>query len=61
MPLCFSGLFNVSDKALIAYSILLEWRAGFKRGMPINLLIESKLEVLGKKAGEVCITNHLVK
>ncbi|KAL9960054.1 hypothetical protein ACROYT_G033453 [Oculina patagonica] len=48
------GLFNVSDKALIAYSILLEWRAGFKRGMPINLLIESKLEVLGKKAGEDC-------
>jgi hypothetical protein len=47
------GLFNVCDKVLLAFEILLEWREYFKRGVPISSAIESKVEALSKHLMEV--------
>ena len=47
------GLFNVCDKVLVAFEMLLEWREYFKRGVPISSAIESKVEALSKHLMEV--------
>ena len=49
----FSGLFNISDKLLVSYNILLEWREEFKRGVPLTAAIESKLGILLQKSKQV--------
>lgn len=52
------GLFNVCDKFLVAFSVLLELREAFKRGVPISVAIESKLDAWCKQIAEV-ITQKL--
>lgn len=47
------GLFNIADKVLLSLDILLEWRELLKRGVPISVAIESKVEVLCKKSKHV--------
>ena len=47
------GLFNMSDKILVAFDILLEWRELFKRGCPISSFIEAKSEQLLLKVNKV--------
>lgn len=49
----FTGLFNLCDKVLVAFEILLEWREYFKRGVPISSAIESKLQSWTKQLTEV--------
>ena len=46
----FKGLFNVCDKVLVSFEILLEWRQLFRRGVPISVAIQSKLEAMVERA-----------
>ena len=48
-----TGLFNISDKLLVSLEILLEMREFFKRGVPLTVVIESKLAVLSLKSKQV--------
>ncbi len=47
------GLFNACNKILIGIDILIEWREYFKTGMPLNNLIEAKLQALQNKTQKV--------
>ena len=49
----FLGLFNVSDKILISFDILLEWRELFRRGCPVLNFIEAKTDLLVMKLNKV--------
>ena len=51
--LLFTGLFNISDKVLITFTILLEFREHFNKGHPIGNAIEAKLAALKLKCKEV--------
>jgi hypothetical protein len=48
-----SGLFNICDKVLVTFTILLEFREHFKKGHPIGNVIEAKLAALKLKCREV--------
>ena len=45
-----SGLFNISDKVLVSFDILEEWREHFRRGNPILNVIDSKVSFLASKS-----------
>ncbi|XP_028418841.1 HMG domain-containing protein 3-like [Dendronephthya gigantea] len=46
------GLFNISDKILVPFQILLEWRELFRKGVPISIAIISKLNAMAERAAE---------
>ncbi|KAK3730434.1 hypothetical protein QZH41_003002 [Actinostola sp. cb2023] len=54
----FHGLFNICDKILVSFDILLEWREQMKRGVPITVAIESKLAILLKKSTQIIFLWH---
>ena len=54
----FLGLFNVSDKILISFDILLEWRELFRRGCPVLNFIEAKTVLLTMKLNKVDVINY---
>ena len=54
----FLGLFNVSDKILISFDILLEWRELFRRGCPVLNFIEAKTDLLVMKLNKVDVINY---
>lgn len=45
------GLFNICDKVLVSFEILLEWRQLFRRGVAISIAIKSKLEAMVERVG----------
>lgn len=48
-----AGLFNISDKVLVSLDIMLEWRQLFKRGVPISIAIQSKLDAMVERIEQV--------
>ena len=42
-------MFNISDKILVSFEILLEWRQLFRRGVPISIAIQSKLDAMAER------------
>ena len=48
------GLFNVCDKVLISLEIFLEWRQLFRRGVPISIAIQSKLNAMVERVEVEC-------
>ena len=40
----------MSDKVLVSFDILEEWREHFKRGSPISNVIDSKVSFLASKS-----------
>ena len=54
----FLGLFHVSDKILISFDILLEWRELFRRGCPVLNFIEAKTDLLVMKLNKVDVINY---
>ena len=56
IPICFfifQGLFNVSDKLMVSFDILLEIREFLKTGHPLNNVISAKLNILKMKTVKV--------
>ncbi len=53
----FQGLFNISDKLMVSFDILLEIRELFKTGNPLNNIISAKMNVLKMKGNSVRIDN----
>ncbi|XP_028399877.1 HMG domain-containing protein 3-like isoform X2 [Dendronephthya gigantea] len=51
------GLFNISDKVLVALEILLEFRELFKRGVPISVAMKSKLALMVQKVEAITECN----
>lgn len=49
----FLGLFNVIDKILISFDILLEWRELFRRGCPVL-----NFKILVMKINKVDVINY---
>ncbi|KAJ7339476.1 high mobility group [Desmophyllum pertusum] len=54
------GLFNISDKLLVALELLVQWRELFKRGVPLTVVVESSLAVW-VKCGQLQVTGNECK
>ena len=58
--MCILGLFNISDKLMVSFDILLEIREFFKTGHPLTNVIRAKMAMMQIKCKEVISNNVII-